>query len=114
MVVLINAQRAVVGAKALTVQGCPDGFAEPWSSRMTAAGGLSHQSLSPILSTCRAHAAAENVGMTSAQTPEAMMGLFMGSAPHRANILNPALSGVGVAAYRDSRGLWWVTQDFVG
>ena len=114
MIVLINAERAKVGAPALIAQSCPDGFAEPWSPTMAAAGGLSHQALGPLLSSCGARAAAENVGYNSNPTPEAMMAGFMGSSGHRANILNPALKGVGVGAYRDARGVWWVTQDFVG
>jgi uncharacterized protein YkwD len=114
MLDLLNVERAAVGAGRLTAQSCPDSFAEPWSPKMAADGGLSHQSLSPILSTCGAHTAAENVGMNSAQSPESMMNGFMGSSGHRANIVNPAYTGVGVAAYKDSRGVWWVTQDFVG
>lgn len=114
MIALINAQRAAVGAHALTAQGCPDAYAQAWSPRMAAAGSISHQSLTPILSGCRVHRAAENVGMTTDQPADAMMALFMASSPHRANLLDPALTGIGVAAYRDARGIWWVTQDFVG
>ena len=114
MLDLLNAERAAVGAGPLTAQSCPDSFAEPWSPKMAAAGGLSHQSLSPLLSSCGARAAAENVGMNSNQSVEAMMTGFMNSSGHRANILNPRYTGVGIGAYRDSRGVWWVTQDFVG
>ncbi|MEO7060405.1 MAG: CAP domain-containing protein [Lapillicoccus sp.] len=114
MIALINGQRAAAGIGPVSAQSCPDSFAEPWSPQMAAAGGLSHQSLSPFLSRCGAHAAAENVGMTGNVPPGDMMALFMGSAPHRATILNPALTGVGVGAYQDSRGSWWVTQDFIG
>lgn len=114
MIGLINGQRAAAGVGPVSGQACPDGYAEPWSPRMASAGGLSHQQIGTILSGCGARTAAENVGMTSDQMPDAMMRLFMGSATHRANILDPALTGVGVGAYRDARGVWWVTQDFVG
>lgn len=114
MLALINGQRAAAGVGPLAAQSCPHGYAEPWSPRMATAGGLSHQSMSALLSGCGAHAAAENVGMTSDQTPDALMALFMGSPEHRANILDPALRGVGIGAYRDAHGTWWVTQDFVG
>ena len=79
---------------------------------MAAEGGLSHQSLSPMLSQCGAHAAAENVGMNSSSSPASMVAAFMNSPGHRANILG-SYSGIGIGAYRDSRGVWWVTQDFV-
>ncbi|MEP6651239.1 MAG: CAP domain-containing protein [Lapillicoccus sp.] len=111
---LVNAERAAAGLRALSAQPCPDGFAEPWSPTMAAAGGLSHQALEPLLSRCGAHAAAENVGMTSARDPAAMVSLFMNSPGHRANILGASYTGIGIGAYRDSRGVWWVTQDFVG
>jgi uncharacterized protein YkwD len=81
---------------------------------MAAEGQLSHQSLSPILSRCGAHAAAENVGMNSSASPADMVAGFMGSPPHRANILNASYTGIGIGAYRDARGVWWVTQDFLG
>ena len=111
---LVNAERTAAGLPALTAQACPDEFAEPWSPHMAAEGGLSHQSLSPVLSRCGAHAAAENVGMNSSSSPASMVAAFMNSPGHRANILGASYSGIGIGAYRDSRGVWWVTQDFVG
>ena len=111
---LVNAERTAAGLRPLAAQACPDGFAEPWSPRMAAAGSLSHQSLGPILTRCDARTAAENVGMNSSQSPISMVAAFMGSPPHRANILNPAYTGIGIGAYRDARGVWWLTQDFVG
>jgi uncharacterized protein YkwD len=111
---LVNAERSAAGLPALTSQACPDEFAEPWSPHMAAEGGLSHQSLSPVLSRCGAHAAAENVGMNSSSSPASMVAAFMNSPGHRANILGASYTGIGIGAYRDSRGVWWVTQDFVG
>ena len=111
---LVNAERTAAGLPALTAQACPDEFAEPWSPHMAAEGGLSHQSLSPVLSRCGAHAAAENVGVNSSSSPASMVAAFMNSPGHRANILGASYSGIGIGAYRDSRGVWWVTQDFVG
>ena len=114
MLTLVNAERAVAGVAPLTAQACPDGFAEPWSPRMAAEGRLSHQAISPVISRCGGHTAAENVGMNSSPSPVSMVASFMDSPPHRANILNPAYTSIGVGAYRDARGVWWVTQDFLG
>jgi uncharacterized protein YkwD len=111
---LVNAQRSSAGLRPLAAQACPDGFAEPWSPHLAAEGRLSHQPLGPVLSRCGAHAAAENVGMNSSASAADMVAGFMASPPHRANILNAAYTGVGIGAYRDNRGVWWVTQDFVG
>ena len=53
----------------------------------------------------------ENVGM--AGTLRRMEQLFMGSAPHRANILNSAFKRIGVGVRR-TNGHVWVTLDFYG
>ena len=111
---LVNAQRSAAGLRPLTAHACADGFAEPWSPHMAAEGRLSHQSLGPVLSRCGAHTAAENVGMNSSASAADMVAGFMNSPPHRANILNASYTGIGIGAYRDARGVWWVTQDFVG
>jgi uncharacterized protein YkwD len=57
------------------------------------------------------HTWGENVGM--AGTLKRMERLFMGSPPHRANILNPAFKRIGVGVQRTS-GHVWVTLDFYG
>ena len=111
---LVNAQRSAAGLRPLAAQACADGFAEPWSPHMAAEGRLSHQSLGPVLSRCGARTAAENVGMNSSASPADMVAGFMSSPPHRANILNASYTGIGIGAYRDARGVWWVTQDFLG
>lgn len=53
---------------------------------------------------------AENVGM-GLPTAEAMVAGWMNSAPHRANILNPAYRAVGLAVSRDVAGrpYWTLT-----
>ena len=53
----------------------------------------------------------ENVGM--AGTLRRVQSLFMGSAPHRANVLNRGFKRVGVGVIRSGGGLW-VTLDFYG
>ena len=53
----------------------------------------------------------ENVGM--AGTLRRMERLFMRSAPHRANILNPRFHRIGVGVVR-AHGRLWVTMDFYG
>jgi uncharacterized protein YkwD len=55
----------------------------------------------------------ENVGVTGGTVWDVQRA-FMGSAPHRANILNNRFRRVAVGAYRDARGLLWVTIFFYG
>jgi uncharacterized protein YkwD len=55
----------------------------------------------------------ENVGVTGGSVWDVQQA-FMGSPPHRANILNNRFRRVAVGAYRDARGLLWVTVFFYG
>ena len=114
MLSLINARRAEAGIAPLTSRECPDGFADRWSPVMAGNGSLSHQNLEPILSSCSVSTVGENVGMNSSQDTDSMFTAFMASPPHAANILDPRFAAVGIGAYRDANGTWWVTQDFVG
>ena len=52
--------------------------------------------------------------MNSSQDADSMFTAFMASPPHAANIVNRGFTAVGIGAYRDANGTWWVTQDFVG
>jgi uncharacterized protein YkwD len=111
VVVLVNAQRAAHGLRPLIVSPCATRFAAPWSTHMAATNTLVHQSLAPILR-CPAQAAGENIAYGSV-TADQMMGMWMNSAGHRANILNPRFTRIGVGAVRTTTGRWWATQDFV-
>lgn len=114
MLSLINARRMGAGIAPLTLRECPDGFANRWSPVMAGNGSLSHQNLEPILSSCSVRTVGENVGMNSRQDADTMFTAFMASPPHAANILDCRFTAVGIGAYRDVNGTWWVTQDFVG
>jgi uncharacterized protein YkwD len=56
---------------------------------------------------------AENIGYGNV-TAEALMKTWMASSHHRANILNPKLSHLGVGAARSKSGHWYAVQDFLG
>ena len=55
----------------------------------------------------------ENVGVTGGTVWDVQRA-FMGSPPHRANILNNRFRRVAVGTYRDASGLLWVTIFFYG
>ena len=48
------------------------------------------------------------VGASSGEIHRALMA----SEPHRANVLDPRFTVIGIGAVQNERG-WWVTQDFV-
>jgi uncharacterized protein YkwD len=108
----VNAERAKQNLKPLSASSCADGFAESWAPVIQRNGALSHQSLSPILTNCHASNAGENVAYGNV-TADQMMNMWMNSAGHRANLLNPNYTGIGIAAVTDSSGRWYGVQDFV-
>ncbi|MDT7538937.1 MAG: hypothetical protein QOI82_2522 [Actinomycetota bacterium] len=111
IVVLVNAQRAAHGLRPLVVSPCATHFASPWTTHMAATNTLVHQSLAPMLR-CPARTAGENIAYGNV-TADQMMSMWMNSPGHRANILNPAFTRIGVGAVRTTSGRWWATQDFV-
>jgi uncharacterized protein YkwD len=111
IVVLVNAQRAAHGLRPLIVSPCATRYAAPWSTHMAATNTLVHQSLYPLLR-CPSQGAGENIAYGNV-TADQMMTMWMNSAGHRANILNPRFTRIGVGAVRTTSGRWWGTQDFV-
>ena len=111
LVVLVNARRAAAGLRPLIVSPCATRFAAPWTTHMAATSTLVHQSLLPILR-CPARGAGENIAYGSVSADQ-MMTMWMSSPGHRANILNPRFTRIGIGAVRTTSGHWWATQDFV-
>lgn len=56
--------------------------------------------------------AGENIAYGQ-RTPEQVMEVWMNSQGHRANILNPSFTSVGVGHYQNSRGVSYWTQLFI-
>lgn len=109
---LTNAERTSRGLRALAFSSCADGYADSWAEALAAAGTLSHQPLAPILSTCAARSVGENVAYGNV-TPEALVQMWMGSAGHRANILNPAFTHLGVGDVTTPTGRVYAVQVFL-
>jgi uncharacterized protein YkwD len=113
ILVLVNAERVQAGLSRLTASSCADGFAESWAPVIQRNGALSHQSLQPLLTNCHASSAGENVAYGNV-TADQMMTMWMNSPGHRANILNPGYTAIGIGAVTDSSGRWYGVQDFIG
>ena len=109
---LVNVERTKRGLRALQASSCAAGFARTWSQRMASTGVFAHQSLSPIMSTCRARGAGENIAYGNV-TPAQMMAMWMASTGHRENILRASFTHLGVGAAKTASGRWYATQDFL-
>ena len=108
-----NNERVKAHLPAFRLSLCAKGrFAEPWSRHLAATRTLTHQSLSPIMSQCHASAAGENIAKGNV-TPAQMVAMWMGSPGHRANILNPRYTAIGIGATRGSDRYIYGVQDFV-
>ncbi|MHB1473130.1 MAG: CAP domain-containing protein [Dermatophilaceae bacterium] len=114
MLVLTNAQRARYRRVALKPTYCPTWLAKRWAASLARTGTFHHQSLSPILRVCSATRAATRAAENPARgnvSPDRLVALWMASPGHRANILDPKLTRIGVAAVY-ARGQWTVATDF--
>lgn len=109
---LVNQERARAGLRPVRQSSCGDRVASAWSAQMARTGSFAHQNLGPVLDTCNANRVGENIGAGSVSAEE-MSTLWMNSPGHRANILNPAYTHLGVGAVQNSSGRWYATQTFL-
>jgi uncharacterized protein YkwD len=115
---LTNAQRAAAGCPALIWNGTLASVARAHSQDMAAKGYFDHNSQNGTTPAQRLTAAgypyrqmAENIA-AGQSTPDNVMTSWMGSAGHKANILNCSLKEIGVGfATGGPYGTYW-TQDF--
>jgi len=107
-----NAERAKAGLPALRHDSRLETAAQQWANHMAASGVLAHVDVAN-----RIRAAgypwtsfAENIA-EGQQTAELVFGSWMGSPPHRANIMGP-YADVGFGRAVDSQGHVWWCSDF--
>ena len=112
IVTMVNAERAAAGLAPLKVSTCATGYAVTWSKTMASTLNFSHQSLTPMMSTCGGRGAGENIAY-GATSPEQFMTMWMNSAGHKANILRASFTHIGVGVAKSAAGRWYATQDFL-
>jgi len=106
-----NGARSGRGLGTLTTDGELTAIARRWSQRMANDNRLSHNPNLAREVTQDWEKLAENVGVGPGV--EEIHNAFMNSAPHRANILDGALTHIGVGVVVDPSGQIWVTQVFM-
>lgn len=109
---LTNAERARAGLQPLQSSGCAQQRARTWSQHMAATGSMSHQPLGPVMTDCGARGAGENVAFGNISAAQ-MVSNWMNSPGHRANILNPNFTHLGVGMAERSDGRRYGTQLFL-
>lgn len=111
-----NRRREKHGLRPLEPSTCATDFAAEHSSWMAEADELAHADLDELRVQCGAPAAAENIAAVDGADldPQSVVQAWMDSPGHRANILDPALTHLGVGVAHDAaEGRWYTTQDFL-
>jgi hypothetical protein len=105
----VNSARASHGLHALTMVSDLHSVATNWSHHMASQGDISHN---PNLTSQGGNwqEIGENVGVGPNES--SIEQAFMNSSEHRANILNPDYTEVGIGTATGSDGRLYVTQDF--
>jgi uncharacterized protein YkwD len=105
-----NERRADRDLRRLRETACLDRMAERWARHMARTGRMVHQDLGPVLDRCGLSMVGENIAR-GYPTGRAVVRGWMGSPPHRANILRPQYRLMGIGAAR-GHGQWWSSQLF--
>jgi uncharacterized protein YkwD len=118
LVELVNAQRAAAGLAPLIVSSELTAAAQEQSAAMAATGHISHTGLDGRGPAQRIADAGyhwlrcgENIAVGQT-TPEEVVSFWMGSPPHRANILDPGMREIGAGYVGQSSGYghyWTIT-----
>jgi hypothetical protein len=112
-----NEERRARGLNPLSWDSQLSGLATSWSTTMAGTGSFSHRNLSALFGSPsyadRYRTLEENIfeGNGSFGTAGSAHVALMNSPPHRAALLNPGLTSLGVGAYCNS-GTLYVTEDF--
>jgi uncharacterized protein YkwD len=111
----INNERVRAGLRPVRLSLClQTKVAQPWARNMARTGTFEHQDLSVVAANCpRFGWAGENIAYGYRTTREVMVG-WMNSDGHRANILKPEYTHVGLGIKRDASGTRHWVQDFGG
>ena len=111
LVAKINAERAAAGLAPLAIDGRLFDSARAWSSVQAAAGDLSHDdSYFGANRPSGAGAVAENVAYN--YSVDSIHERLMASPAHRANILDPSFTSIGVGEVISPDGRIFVTERF--
>ena len=115
----MNFQRSLAGSPGLTNSPKLGWLAQVWAATMGSTAGLTHQNLADRLFNDPEYAGYSTLGENILVGPgnmsaDQMVNAWMGSAPHRANILNGSFNIAGIGYFHSADGRLWVCVDFGG
>ncbi len=111
----INNARANHGLRPVRLNAClTKRVAQPYARSMANTGNFAHQQMSTLTRACpRFGWAGENIAY-GYPTVRSVMSAWMKSEGHRANLLRPQFSHVGLGIKKDANGRRYWVQDFGG
>jgi uncharacterized protein YkwD len=104
-----NSERAQRDRVNLKKSNCLGRFAERQARAMAASRTLHHQPMRPILDACQLSQVGENVAF-GYPSGTAVVDAWMHSADHQQNLLNSRHRMIGLGAYQDAEGYWYVSE----
>ena len=104
-----NSERSDRDRVKLKKSKCLDRFAERQARAMAASRTLHHQPMRPVLDACRLSQAGENVAF-GYPSGTAVVNAWMHSADHQQNLLNSRHRMIGLGAYQDAEGYWYISE----
>jgi uncharacterized protein YkwD len=107
-----NNQRVAHGLAEVKRADCVQRFAVRQAKTMAQQEQMFHQALGPILEQCGLAAVGENVAYGYPNGRSVVNDGWMNSMGHRANILNPVYTLMGIGARKGHDGRWYVAQVF--
>jgi uncharacterized protein YkwD len=107
-----NTNRMEHGLPALRPNRCLHRAAVRQATRMAQREQMFHQDLGAVLGRCHLSAAGENVAYGYPSGTSVVEDGWMQSAGHRANILDPSFTLMGIGARKGHNGRWYVAQVF--
>lgn len=107
-----NQARAEHGLPALKPNDCLKRYAVRQARAMAAQGAIFHQDLGAVMEACHLDTAGENVASGYRNGTSVVVNGWMESEGHRANILSPSFTIMGIAARQGGHGRWYVAQVF--
>jgi uncharacterized protein YkwD len=113
LVALTNEARTAEGLDALEDSECAENAARERAASLVGEEELDHAPLTPVIRACAPlTTAAENL-VRSSRSAEEVVDAWLGSPGHRANVVDPALTEIGVACVEDRDELL-CSQVFLG
>ena len=104
-----NSERAQRDRVKLKKSKCLDRFAERQARAMATRRSIYHQSMKPILDECHLRQVGENVAF-GYPNGKRVVNAWLHSTGHKKNLLNSRHRVIGLGAYQDSEGYWYVSQ----